>query len=299
MHIPDGFLSPPVWATLDVVSIPAIGWMASRARTESDDRKIPLLGVMGAFVFAAQMINFPVGLGTSGHLVGGALLAIVLGPAAASVVMTAILALQAFVFQDGGIVVMGANVFNMALAGVGAGYLPYKLWGARWRSAAIFAGGALSVMVSACLALAQLLISGVKMPPQVLWVSLALFLVSALIEGAITLSAVQTIERLRAGTVPQPQGRGSRLIGTIAIAAALLAVFGVLVASAAPDGLQQLAHKLGLTEQALWIFSPLAGYQIPAFSSEWMRRAAAGLLGIALIYLLCLATGRLLARRSA
>src|SRR4051812_7474282 len=107
MHIPDGFLSPPVWATLDLVSLPSIAWMAKRARQGTDDRKIPLLGVMGAFVFAAQMINFPVGLGTSGHLVGGALLSIVLGAAAACVVMTAILALQAFVFQDGGVVVLG------------------------------------------------------------------------------------------------------------------------------------------------------------------------------------------------
>src|SRR5579863_8824413 len=121
MHIPDGFLSPPVWATLDAAAIPAVAWAARQAQTDlerPDDRRIPLLGVMGAFVFAAQMINFPVGLGTSGHLVGGALLAIVLGPSAAAVAMTAILCVQAFVFQDGGIVVLGANVFNMALAGV-------------------------------------------------------------------------------------------------------------------------------------------------------------------------------------
>src|ERR1700691_3251049 len=151
MHIPDGFLSPPVWATLDVVSVPAVAYVARRAQRESErnelgDRQIPLLGVMGAFVFAAQMINFPVGLGTSGHLVGGTLLAIVLGPAPAAIVMTAILAIQAFVFQDGGIVALGANIFNMALAGVLAGYLPYRAWGllrgrGTGRSAAIFAGG--------------------------------------------------------------------------------------------------------------------------------------------------------------
>src|SRR5580700_8001627 len=204
MHIPDGFLSPPVWGTLDVLSVPAVGLMARRARTDlalgGQDRQIPLLGVMGAFVFAAQMINFPVGVGTSGHLVGGALLAITLGPAAAALVMTAIIAMQAFIFQDGGIVVLGANIFNMAVAGVLAGYLPYRLLGGpsgpdigssnRWRSAAIFSGGVLSVLVSACLALSQLLISGVPMPRRVLWVSLGLFLVSALLEGAITLAAV-------------------------------------------------------------------------------------------------------------
>src|SRR6185312_2539730 len=151
MHIPDGFLSTPVWATLDVVSAPAVAWVARRAQRETQHNRIPLLGVMGAFVFAAQMINFPVGPGTSGHLVGGALLAIALGPSAAAMVMTAILSVQALVFQDGGIMALGANVFNMAIAGVLAGYLPYRLWGARWRSGAIFAGGVLSVLVSACL----------------------------------------------------------------------------------------------------------------------------------------------------
>ena len=117
MHIPDGFLSPPVWGAFDLLSAPAVGYAGAARQRGKEDRKIPLLGVMGAFVFAAQMINFPVGLGTSGHLVGGALLAIVLGPSAAAIVMTAILAIQALVFQDGGIVALGANVFNMAIVG--------------------------------------------------------------------------------------------------------------------------------------------------------------------------------------
>src|SRR5580704_11214760 len=142
MHIPDGFLSPPVWATLDVLAVPAVALVAKKAerdseRSEFGDRQIPLLGVMGAFVFAAQMINFPVGLGTSGHLVGGALLAIVLGPSAAAVVMTAILVIQAFVFQDGGVMALGANVINMAFIGVLAGYIPYRLGRSHWRSTAI------------------------------------------------------------------------------------------------------------------------------------------------------------------
>src|ERR1700681_2932613 len=122
MHIPDNFLSTPVWATLDAVAIPAVGFMVKRAGRELEDRRIPLLGVMGAFVFAAQMINFPVGIGTSGHLVGGALLACTLGAAPAVLVMTAIIAMQAFVFQDGGVLALGANVFNIAVVGVLAGF---------------------------------------------------------------------------------------------------------------------------------------------------------------------------------
>src|SRR6266404_1194127 len=147
MHIPDNFLSTPVWVALDAISIPAAGFMVRRAGREMEDTRVPLMGVMGAFVFAAQMINFPVGLGTSGHLVGGALLACTLGAAPAALVMTAIIAIQAFVFQDGGVLALGANVFNMAIAGVLAGYLPYRWWSQHWRSAAIFAGGFLSVLV--------------------------------------------------------------------------------------------------------------------------------------------------------
>src|ERR1051326_6219800 len=129
MHIPGRFLTPPVWGTLDAISAPAVAWVARRAQRDTQDQRIPMLGVMGAFVFAAQMVNFPVGPGTSGHLVGGALLAFTLGPAAASVVMAAILAIQALVFQDGGILALGANILNMAVLGVLAGYLPYHLWG--------------------------------------------------------------------------------------------------------------------------------------------------------------------------
>jgi len=145
VHIPDGFLSTPVWAAMDVAALPAVAVAVRRAQRSFEDSRIPLLGVMGAFVFAAQMINFPVGVGTSSHLVGGALLAFTLGPAPACVVMAAILAIQSLVFQDGGMLALGANVFNMAIAGVFAGYLPYHWFGnGPWRRSAIFAGGALS-----------------------------------------------------------------------------------------------------------------------------------------------------------
>src|SRR6202161_448870 len=172
MHIPDGFLSIPVWGTMDVIAAPSVAYIARRAQREFDHHRIPLMGVMGAFIFAAQMINFPVGIGTSGHLVGGALLSFTLGPAAASIVMTAILATQALIFQDGGLLALGANVFNMAIAGVLARYLPYALL--RGSKAGVFIGGMFSLLVSAALALVELLLSGVRMPPAVLAVSIGL-----------------------------------------------------------------------------------------------------------------------------
>lgn len=197
---------------------------------------------------------------------------------------------------------LGANVFNMALAGVLAGYLPYRLWSRQWRSAAIFAGGFLSVLTSACLALAQLLLSGVRMPPKILWISLALFAVSAVIEGAITLGAVRAIERLKPSSTeawaPATQGRGSRVLGIVAIAAIVLVAGGVLIASAAPDGLEKLATQLGLKDQVpAWLHSPFADYEARGFESTWVRKASAGLAGLVLVFIACSAVGRYFARQ--
>ncbi len=279
MHIPDGFLSTPVWVALDTVAAPAVAYAARRAQRGFDHSQAPLLGVMGAFVFAAQMINFPVGAGTTGHLVGGALLAMILGPASAAIVMTAILAIQALVFQDGGILAFGANTINMALLGVLVGYLPYSLWGAtRWRRFSMFAGGALSVLVSAVLALSELLVSGVPMPRAMVEISLALFLISAVMEGAITVAVIESLERIQPRLVRQPLLRRSPVLGVIAVAAVLLASVGVLFASQAPDAIQQLTR------------------QTAAESSSWFAKSAAGLGGIALIYGACLVFARVASR---
>jgi cobalt/nickel transport system permease protein len=279
VHIPDGFLATPVWVSLDAVAAPAVAYSARRAQGGFEQAQAPLLGVMGAFVFAAQMINFPVGAGTTGHLVGGALLAMTLGPASASVVMTAILAIQALVFQDGGVLALGANIVNMALLGVLAGYLPFSLWsGTRWRRISIFAGGALSVLVSAVLALSELLMSGVSMPRAMVEISLVLFLISAVLEGAITVAVIEALEHIQPQLVRQPVWRRSRVVGVVAVAAVLLASVGVLFASQAPDAIQQITH------------------QAAAESSRWFVRSAAGLGGLALIYGACLLFSRVAGR---
>jgi len=247
MHIPDGFLSAPVWLSLDAAALSLVGYLARQAQRESGEAWAPRLGVLGAFVFAAQMINFPVGVGTSGHLVGSALLALVLGPAAAAVVMTAILALQALIFQDGGVLALGANVVNMALAGVLAGYLPFRWWGAgRFRQFAIFLGGFFSVLAAALLAIAELRLSGVPIPAPVLWITLGLFTVTATLEGIITVAVVRGRDRLGLGLAPQPGARYARGLAVVGLACALLAVLGGLAASRHPDVLEKLLERLGL-----------------------------------------------------
>jgi cobalt/nickel transport system permease protein len=298
MHIPDNFLSTPVWAALDAISIPAVGLMVRRAGRDVEETRVPLMGVMGAFVFAAQMINFPVGLGTSGHLVGGALLAFTLGPAAAALVMTAIIATQAFVFQDGGVLALGANVFNMAIAGVLAGYLPTQIWGSGpRRKRAIFVGAFLSVLVSASLALTELLISGIVMPKGILLLSLALFVISALIEGAITVSVIGAIERLNPGFVQKAEASNSRPLVILSVAAVVLGVTGFVFASSAPDGIQKLALQLGLTAKTSF-HGPMADYTMNyGVDARWVRKASAGLAGLLVIYAICAAVGKMIARQ--
>ncbi len=296
MHIPDGFLAPGIWAGLDVSAALSVTAVARRAQAGLEERQAPLLGVIGAFVFAAQMINFPIGVGTSGHLVGSALLACTLGPAAAAVVMTAILVVQALVFQDGGVLALGANVMNMAVAGVLAGYLPYHYWGqGPWRRAAIFLGGVLSVLVSACLALAELLFSGVPMHGAVVGVSLLLFLVSALVEGLITLAVVGSLEKMNPDWVRASTAVPSRVRGVLAAAAVLLASVGALAASRLPDGLGKLAEELGIEGRARTLLTtPLSGYQLQIDSTPWLRRIAAGLAGLAIIYAVCIGICRMM-----
>ena len=283
VHIPDGFLATPVWLGLDAVSLPAIVVVARRAQREMEETRVPLLGVMGAFVFAAQMVNFPVGVGTSAHLVGGALLAIVLGPAAACVVMTAVLAVQAFVFQDGGILALGANVLNMAIAGVFVGYVPYRLWHAgRTRRAAVFAAGAVSVAVSAVLAVGELVVSGVAIPPAVLRVSLVLFAVSALAEGAITVAVVEGIEKLSPRLIRETAPATSWALRAVGLAAVVLATAGAVAASASPDALQKLVGQLRVRG-----------------GPPWLEEAAAGVAGLALVEAICLVLARAVRTRSA
>jgi cobalt/nickel transport system permease protein len=126
LHAPDGFVSVPIAVLMWVATAAVIAYAVRQTNRHLDERAVPLLGVMAAFIFAAQMFNFPVAGGTSGHLLGGVLAAVLLGPWAATLVMTAVVAVQALLFQDGGLVIMGANIFNMGIVGTLGGYALYR-----------------------------------------------------------------------------------------------------------------------------------------------------------------------------
>ena len=151
LHIPDGFLSLFVSILFWVLTVIILS-VAVRRTENLDEKQVPLMGVMAAFIFAAQMINFPVAGGTSGHLLGGALAAIMLGPWAGMLVMTAVVAVQGLLFQDGGLLVMGANIFNMGLVTAAIGFGLYKAAEGRQRTLKLFTAGLgawLSVMAGA------------------------------------------------------------------------------------------------------------------------------------------------------
>src|SRR5512147_2487255 len=126
LHIPDGFLSLAVSIICWIIAVLALALAISKTNNSLGEKQVPLMGVMAAFIFAAQMINFPVAGGTSGHLLGGALAAMALGPWAGMLVMTAVIIVQGLLFQDGGLLVMGANILNMGLITAAIGYGLYR-----------------------------------------------------------------------------------------------------------------------------------------------------------------------------
>lgn len=127
MHVSDGLVSIPVSLAFAVMALAGVGFALYRAKGTLDERTAPIAGLTAVFVFAAQMLNFPVAAGTSGHLLGGALAAVLVGPYAASLAITMVLLIQGLLFADGGLTALGLNVFNMSVVGVWVGYAAFLL----------------------------------------------------------------------------------------------------------------------------------------------------------------------------
>ncbi len=199
MHIPDGFLSTEVAVACFVPAAVAVGVGLRRANVELDERRVPLLGVTAAFIFAAQMLNFPVAGGTSGHFLGAALAAILLGPWLACLVLAVVLGVQAFVFADGGITALGANVLNMGVIGallVGGLMSAARRVAGQGRTALLVISGAgawLAVMAGATTTSLGLAISGTVPLGTVLPAMLGVHAVIAIGEAVVTVAAVSAV----------------------------------------------------------------------------------------------------------
>lgn len=212
MHIPDGFLNIATVTTTYAVSAGGIGYGLREARKKLAEKHVPLMGIMAAFIFAAQMLNFPIVGGTSGHLIGAALAAILLGPWAAMLIMACVLIAQSLIFQDGGLLALGANVLNMGIIASFSGYYLYRFttrltgMGRRSQLLGSFIAAWCSVLLASIACAIELWVSGVlpiqaALPAMAGWhvligIGEGLITVAVLSLVLATRSDLMTLERI-------------------------------------------------------------------------------------------------------
>lgn len=292
MHAPDGIFA--IWLSLIgwAVTLVIVAIAIRQTRTQLGERQVPLMGVMAAAIFAGQMLNFAIPGGTSGHLLGGALAAILLGPWAGLLVMVAVIAIQALLFQDGGLLVMGLNIINMGIVTSLVGYFIHRgfttlLKGSKMYFVAAFVAGWLSVVVTSVFASVQLALSGTS--PLYLAMP-AMITVHAMIgigEGLLTAFALRFIMSVRpdliSGKSAPGQWSASWVIGglMIALALTLIAPF----ASPNLDGLERVAEAQGFLEQGQSpLYTVLPDYTIPMLGEGAPSTILAGMIGVVLVF---------------
>jgi len=265
MHMADALISPAVGGTMWVASAGLIGYCSKKVKDDLDDRKVPLMGVVGAFIFAAQMINFSIpGTGSSGHIGGGMILAILLGPYAAFLTMASVLFIQALFFADGGLLALGCNIFNLGLFPCFLAYpLIYKPMASdRPTDRRLFAAATVSALcalqLGAFSVVLQTVLSGISELPFRTFVLFMqpIHLAIGLVEGLATTAVVIFVWKARPELI-QPGAEDANVTKLsfrkllIGLVAATVVTGGVLswFASSHPDGLEWSIHKTSGTEQ--------------------------------------------------
>ncbi len=300
MHLPDGFLSLPISLFCWLVTIALLIVAIQRTKIELGERQVPLMGIMAALIFAAQMINFPVAGGTSGHLLGGVLASVVLGPWAGMVVMATVIGVQGLLFQDGGLLVMGANILNMGLLSSLVGYGLYRtvLGQSRAVQIAVIGGAAwLSVMTGALATALQLWLSGTSPLTIVIPAMLGIHAFIGIGEAFITVAAITFIRQTRpdlleTGATTAQGGRGW-MVGGLAVTALVLILSPW--ASADPDGLERVAedwHFLARGISAPYQIFP--DYTLPFLGETAFSTVMAGTVGAIVVAIVVMLMARLL-----
>lgn len=318
MHAPDGFLSAGTAVATGALSAGTIGVALRQTRETLEDRRIPLAGIAAAFIFGAQMVNFPVAAGTTGHLLGGALAAILLGPHLGALAVAIVVAVQALVFADGGVTALGYNTLNLAVVPAYGGYAAFRLFARFLPTTApgVVGAAGLAGLVSVVLSAASFSLQwlfGATAPISFAHVFTAVVGVHVLIgigEAIITGAAVGAVLAARPDLVDG--GRYAALSGeptravrirTVALGGLLLALLLSAVASqfaaTAPDGLERVAQDTGIAESAT--DHALAGgifadYATAGLADEGLSLAVAGVAGTLIV--LTVGSGLLLAARS-
>jgi cobalt/nickel transport system permease protein len=291
LHIPDGFLSLGVSLVCWVLAIIVVGLALRRSGKELGERQIPLMGVLAAFIFAAQMLNFTVAGGTSGHLIGGALTAVLLGPWAGILTMTTVVAIQALLFQDGGLLVMGANILNMGIISTLVAYGAYRgivplAKGRRW---GLFVGGFVaawfSVVISAVATAIELAFSGTSPLGVALPAMAGVHVLIGIGEGLITMGALAFVAAARRDLLePSSATTGGLRWAAVGLVIALAVTLLAPLASPHPDGLERVAEDQGFIEAAQDApYEIIPDYVLPGISNEAVATIAAGLVGTLIV----------------
>ena len=311
MHMADALVSPAVGGTMWVATAAATVYCAKKVRKEADQGRIPLMGVLGAFVFAAQMVNFTIpGTGASGHITGGLILAILLGPEAAFLVMASVLAVQALFLADGGLLALGCNVFNLGVLPAFVAYpLVYRLIFGRGvvgrtpapgrAGAAAVIGGVVALQLGAFAVVLETTLSGVSALPFAAFagVMLPIHLAIGLVEGAATAAIVGFVATSQPDILGEQAGAGRRrptwrMIAALALVALLLGGGLAWFSSTDPDGLEWAVTRVGST------LKPQVS-QPDGASLEGAGTSVEGLVGSAVTVAAAIAAGVLLRRRKA
>lgn len=309
LHIPDGFLSAAVAIVGWALAITAIAYALRQTRGQLGGKQIPLMGVLAAFIFAAQSINVPVGGGTSGHLLGGVLAAIILGPWAAVLIMASVVGVQAILFQDGGITALGFNVINMGVITAFTGHFIYqqlkKILG-EGRNSMLIAGavgGWLSMMIGAVAAGIELAISGTS-PLNVAVPAMAIVhAVLGIIEAVITVGALTFIYSTRRDLLAigesAPAQTSAAWVG-VGLALALGVAALSPLASPDPDGLEKVAAQYNfLGKAAAPLYNLLPNYTIPFITNKVVGGILAVALGTLIVFGVVFLIGRTQRRANA
>lgn len=295
MHIPDGFLSVLVSIALWLITIPIVGYSLRRVGQDLGERQVPLMGVLAAAIFAGQMLNFAVAGGTSGHLMGAAIATILVGPWAAILTMTCVVSIQALIFQDGGLLVLGANIFNMAVVGVAVAYMAYrtvrKLVNHSKRGILIagFIAAWLSIETASLSVALQLSLSGTS-PAALAFPAMAgVHALIGLGEGLITIGALTFLLSVRPDLVKSGESSpiGSKVVWGIGLLIVLTLVIASPLASTRPDGLEWVATQNNFIDQAREpLYRLIPDYLFPGVPNETLATIVAGILGVTIILVL-------------
>jgi cobalt/nickel transport system permease protein len=308
MHVPDGFLSTIVAIVFWVISVVVVAIALRRTGQALGDRQVPLMGVLAAAIFAGQMLNFSITGGTSGHLLGAAIATVLLGPWPAVIVLATVVSIQALIFQDGGLLALGANLFNMAIVGVAVAYFIYtslrrflrsEPWGLLVSG---FVAAWASIFIASLAAALELAVSGTSPANVAVPAMGGIHALIGIGEGLITVGALGFLYATRRDLFSaKPAGaKGGAAVWAFGLGIAILLAVLSPLASAHPDGLEWVAEQKGFLEAARGpLYNLIPDYVFPGVSNQVLATILAGIVGTLIVFGVALGVAYLRRNRKA